>query len=91
MLVAIVKCGMSWDAARSLAYEEVLCLLHHTAHEERLRQLELEAQRIASLPLVDPEQQHRALLAARHRAQAELDRFHRPRIVPKGEADDIRR
>jgi len=51
-------------------------LLHHAAFEKRLDELSAEAQRMASLPFVDPHEQQRALLALQHRAAAEVERFY---------------
>lgn len=79
VLITLLGLGISYREARQLPLEDALCLLHHARHRERIRQCEEEGQRLAGLPLADPEEQHRALLGVKHRVQAEFDRFHRPR------------
>jgi len=76
VLLALTRCHLSYAEARTLSFEEMLCLLHHAAFEKRLDELSAEAQRMASLPFVDPHEQQRALLALQHRAAAEVERFY---------------
>ena len=77
MLLRLLALGMSLAEARSLSYEEMLCLMFHAELTAVQGWIEGEGARIASLSFADPEQQRRALTALAHRGEAELDRFYR--------------
>jgi hypothetical protein len=76
VLLELTRCNLSYREAQALGLEEMLCLLHHAAFDKRLSELSAEALRVASLPLADPAEQQRALLALHHRAAAEVERFY---------------
>lgn len=80
--LALLRAGLNYRAAGEVSCEEMLCLLHHAALEERLRALDAESARLAGLSFADPVEQQRALTAISHRAATELDRFYRPRKSP---------
>ena len=77
MLLALLRLGLSYGAARRIGMEEALCLLHHGTLDEELRRIDAEAARVASLSLADEDEQRRALTVLQHRAAAAVDRFYR--------------
>jgi hypothetical protein len=79
VLLELLRLGLSWNDARSLPAEEVLCLLAHAALRRELDELNAESARIASLPFADPHEQQRLLLRLKHSAAGKLDRFYRER------------
>ena len=77
--MTLMQCGLSYAEARSLGFEETLCVLRHAVLAERLKQLDAESARLAGLSCADPAEQQRMLTAISHRAAAELDAFYRER------------
>jgi len=77
MLLRLLALGLSWQEARALPMEEVLCLLMHDALNRSVDALEHEADRVASLILVDEVKQQQRLAALELRKRAVLDRFYR--------------
>lgn len=71
-----MHCGLSYAVARSIPYEDALCLLHVHALRRRLAQLDSEAARLASLPLADPHAVQRELRRVELRAKALVEQFH---------------
>ena len=91
-LLDLLACGLDWDAACRLSFEEAQCLLHVHFHREALAALDSESARIASLAFADSEDQRRALTALSLRAKALEHRFRRDyqpvNGAPEGEHDD---
>jgi hypothetical protein len=77
VLLTLMDCGLSYSEARAIGIEEALCLLHHHGHRERLRALDAEAARIASLPFADPAAPQRELHKLRLRMRGVEERFWR--------------
>jgi hypothetical protein len=77
VLLELMHLGLSWNEARALGAEEVLCLLAHATLTRELRGLEADAARIAGLPFADSHEQQRVLLKLRHTAATCLARFYR--------------
>jgi uncharacterized protein YlaN (UPF0358 family) len=69
--------GLSWQEARALPLEQVLCLLAHDALNRSVAALEHEADRVASLTLVDETKQQQRLATLELRIRGLLDRFYR--------------
>lgn len=69
--------GLSWGEAQALPLEQVLCLLAHDTLNRSVAALEREADRVASLILVDEVKQQQRLSALELRRRAVLDRFYR--------------
>ena len=75
-LLELMQAGLGYAEARTVGYEEALCLLHHARFERELHTLDAEEARIASLSFADPQEQQRALIALRHKAKALTERFY---------------
>jgi hypothetical protein len=86
-LLDLLACGLGWDEARRVGFEEAQCLLYCHALRRELAALDAESARVASLALADPDEQRRALTALAHRAAA-LERRFRRDYPPEGECDE---
>jgi hypothetical protein len=71
-LFDLLHCGLSYAEARSIPYEDALCLLHVHARRAQLSRLDAEAARLASLPLADPHAVQRELRRIELQARALL-------------------
>jgi hypothetical protein len=77
VLLRLLAAGLTWHEARSLSMEDALCLLQHLQLDAALDAIEREADRVASLTLVDEGRQHKRLVALELRARGLIDRFYR--------------
>ncbi len=76
-ILELLACGLEWDAARQVSFEEAQCLLSLQAHRRALAALDAESARIASLAFTDPSELGRALTGLSLRAGAMEHRFRR--------------